>query len=191
MLFSTKTLPSPTSVVVPPNNAQFNNLNQIKVVKHGDDSNLSDLLPSLEMGDLLEYYTEGRFSLHNLIEYLLKITGSANVLIATWAMTEAPLRSLARMKNEGLIKRLECLLEHKVPGHNSRAYAYAKNIFDEIWLGKCHAKVAIIENDDWGIVITTSANLTRNRRIESGDIKCSMSSATFNRAWIENQKKDG
>jgi hypothetical protein len=93
------------------------------------------------------------------------------------------------MKTEGLILNLACLLEYKVPGHNPKSYSFANQIFDEIWLGKCHAKVVVIENESWSVVITTSANLTRNRRIESGDIKCDKSSAAFNREWIENQRK--
>lgn len=160
-------------------------------MKHGDDSDLADVLPTLQMGDVVEYFTHGRFSLHNLIEYVLQVSGPANVLIATWAMTDAPLRTISRLKNEGKILKLECLLEHKVPGHNPRAYAFASQVFDEIWLGKCHAKVVVIENEDWQVVITTSANLTRNRRIESGDIKCIKESADFNRKWINEQKKDG
>ena len=187
MLFSTKTLQCPV-LEAKTKNCEFNKLSKL-LIKHGDDSDLADVLPTLQMGDLVEYYTEGRFSLHNLIEYVLKVTGSAKVLIATWAMTEAPLRSLMRMKTEGLILKMECLLEHKVPGHNPKSYSFANQIFDEIWLGKCHAKVVVIENEIWSVVITTSANLTRNRRIESGDIKCDKSSAAFNRQWIENQLK--
>lgn len=187
MLFSTRTLQC-HPLEAKTKNCEFNKLSKLRI-KHADDSDLADVMPMLQMGDLLEYYTEGRFSLHNLIEYVLRVTGAGNVLIATWAMTEAPLRSLMRMKKEGLILGLECLLEHKVPGHNPKSYSFASQIFDEIWLGKCHAKVVVIENEDWSVVITTSANLTRNRRIESGDIKCDKSSAAFNRQWIEKQRK--
>lgn len=188
MLFSIRTLASQPSTVEVKPNCKFQKFDKNKL-KHGDDSDLSDVLPTLEMGDIVEYYTEGRFSVHNMIEYILNVTGKADVLIATWAMTEAPLRTISRLKTEGKIGKLECLLEHKVPGHNPKSYAFAKQIFDEIWLGKCHAKVIVIENENWQVVITTSANLTRNRRIESGDIKCIKQSADFNREWINNQKK--
>ena len=186
MLFNTQTLPSQISKPIL-NNCEFKKIRKNNM-KHGDDSDLSDVLETLEMGDLVEYYTNGRFSMHNLIEYILRATGPANVLIATWAMTEAPLRTLQRLKSEGEILKLECMLEHKVPGHNPKSYAFAKAFFDDIWLGRNHAKVGVIENEDWGVVITTSANLTRNRRIEAGDIKCSIESAKFNRDWITQQR---
>ena len=189
MLFSTQTLPSQISKPETKSNCEFKRISKLHM-KHGDDSDLSDVLPTLEMGDILEYFTHGRFSMHNLIEYVLRVTGPADVLIATWAMTEAPLRTISRLKNEGKILKLQCMLEHKVPGHNPKSYAYAKEIFDEIWLGRNHAKVVVIENENWAVVITTSANLTRNRRIEAGDIKCSRESAEFNRKWINEQKND-
>lgn len=189
MLFNFQTLLSPVSKPIIESNCEFKRISK-RHLKHGDDSNLSDVLPTLEMGDIVEYYTKGRFSKHNLIEYILRVTGPADVLIATWAMTEAPLRTLARLKNEGKILKLECMVEHKVPGHNPKSYGYAKQFFDQIWLGRNHAKVVVIENQDWAVVITTSANLTRNRRIESGDIKCSRESVEFNRKWINEQKND-
>lgn len=180
MPFNTQTSKSPTLAKC---GLDFEKLPKFRL-KGGGDVNLSKELSGLKMGDVVEYWTEGKFSLHNLIEGIINITGPATVMIVTWAMTEAPLRTLARLKREGKITQLYCLLEHKVTGHNSKSYGYALQIFDEIQLARCHAKVVLIENEDWAVSITTSANLTRNRRIECGDIKCLRESVDFHKKWI-------
>lgn len=157
---------------------------RIGKIKAGDDSNLADIISELNEGDLVEYISKGRFSLHNIIEHLLKLTGPAEVTLVTWAMTEKPLRTLHRLKSEGMITELYCLLEHKVPGHNPKSFHFAKTFFNGIWLARCHAKSVVIENEKYGIVVSTSANLTRNLRIENGNIKVSQESVKFAKKWI-------
>ncbi len=184
MLFVTKNIRSQT--LQPKTNEQSDRIQRkLKLVKVADDTNLADVIATLEEGDLIEYVTKGRFSLHNVIERILSVTGPANVTLVTWAMTTKPLQALFRLKQEGKIQALHCLLEHKVPGHNPKSYHFALSFFDTINLARCHAKCVVIENDKIGVVVTTSANLTRNLRIEVGDIKVSKVSVEFAKKWIQ------
>jgi hypothetical protein len=188
MLFATKDIPYQN---IQENQDSEQRKTKIRRIRNVDDSNLLDVVDSLEDDDLIEYVSKGRFSLHNIIEHLISLTGPATVIIATWAMSRKPLSCLYKLKSQGKITELYCLLEHKVPGHNQKSFVYAQSFFDAIWLARCHAKVVIIENENFSVVVTTSSNLTRNKRIEAGDIKVSRASVAFNKSWIIKEAKDG
>ena len=58
---------------------------------------------------------------------------------------------------------------------------------NDIKAAKCHAKVTVIQNETWGISIVSSANYTRNPRIEAGVICNSKEIAEFHKNWIVNE----
>ena len=49
----------------------------------------------------------------------------------------------------------------------------------------CHAKAAVLINDDFAVSIATSANLTNNPRIEVYVIVDDPDIAEFHKTWIE------
>ena len=64
---------------------------------------------------------------------------------------------------------------------------FLEKISTEIKPAKCHAKVTVLENDNWGISIVGSANYTRNPRIEAGVLFTLKDVAAFERNWIEKE----
>lgn len=149
---------------------------------------LATIIPTLEMGDVLEWMTDGRWSSHNLTAHLLKLAGPSDLLIATWAITQEPLEMLERLKTDGSVKRLEGLFESKIQHHNPKAWHYAKGVFDDIWTAKCHAKVTVITNENWNIAVVSSANWTRNRRIEAGVICAEKAVRNFTEIGLERSR---
>ena len=150
----------------------------------------SETLPALAMGDVCEWVSMGRWSSHQLIKQLLTLTGPADVILATWAITQKPLETLERLKIDGQIKSLRGLFESKIAAYHAKSYAYAQGFFDETWLAKCHAKVTVITNETWQIAAVSSANCTINRRAECGVILCNPESAAFHEKWILSLKKN-
>lgn len=76
------------------------------------------------------------------------------------------------MKQQGMIRTLRCLFGDRVPVMSPNAWQVARFNFDELKLSKCHAKVQVIRNVDWGVVIMGSANFTINPRWEAGVVCC-------------------
>jgi hypothetical protein len=135
----------------------------------------------------IEYVTHGAWSTHHVLEKILYKTGKADVTIATWAVTEKPLKKLHKLKTEGYIGELSGHFEEKIEKHHGKALGFAKMIFDNITYSKCHAKVMLVENPEWNISIVSSSNWTTNKRTEVGIINCSDMSVEFHKKWMKNQ----
>jgi hypothetical protein len=145
---------------------------------------LDNISKLLEHNTVIEFMTQGSWSSHHLLEKILRTVGPSTVIITTWAITEKPIRALYKLKQEGLILKLGGLFEKKIRSHNPKAYGFAKEVFDKLAETSCHAKVTIIENDNWKIAINSSANYTINKRTEVGTIHCSKESVDFHKKWI-------
>ena len=145
---------------------------------------LEETIGSLEENQVIEYMTAGKWSMHELIEYSLRKIGSARVYLATWTVTEEPVRSLVKMREEGLIRELHCLFDYRIKDRKPAAFELLKSISDSHALVKIHAKVTAMLSDQRGIAILSSANMTKNPRIEAGAVFCSHESAAFHSDWI-------
>ena len=179
MLFCTNALSSP--------NLQNNEIERFEITKFSfaTDQNLDGIIDEVEDGELIQFWTKGKWSMHQLIKKLVEVLGNSDVTLCTWAITEEPLRVIHNMKTTGKIKHLIGLFEHKVKSRGS-AFAFAEQFFDEVYLSKCHAKVTIIEGAEKSVSVFCSANLTKNRRIEAGTIFCHKKAAVNNRNYIIN-----
>ena len=161
----------------------FNQIEKPKI-NYGSDDDLAKILPELMMGTCIEFFTEGKWSTHHLIAEIIKKIGRCDLVFSTWAITEDSLRTLFRLKQSGDLLSIKALFESKISGHNPKAFGFAKEFFDSIRLSHCHAKVTVLTNESWSLVINSSANWTRNKRIESGTIICMHESALFHKKWI-------
>ena len=141
----------------------------------------------IEKNFTIEYVTHGAWSTHHVLEKVLMRTGKADITIATWAITEKPLKKLHKLKTLGLIGSLNGHFEEKIKKHHSKALSFANELFDSITFSKCHAKVMLVENSDWNISIVTTSNWTTNKRTEVGILNCSMESVKFHKSWMKNQ----
>ena len=148
---------------------------------------LSKELPSIEMGAIIEFVTHGRWSIHQIVKHLIQTTGAVDVYLATWTITEEPLRMLFKLKNEGKIKGLTCLFDNRIKERTPKSFQFASQFVDRIGLTKSHAKVTVLENEEWAITINSSMNWSKNPRTESGVIICTKESVDFHKKWINNK----
>jgi len=116
------------------------------------------------------FVSEGEFSMHELLEFLLEKTGPAKVSITSFSITEAAVRSFLYLMETGIILHLECLFDLSVKRHKLGLLNFANNIATSIALAKCHAKLILIENDNWSVSVIGSANFQVNDKIEAGVI---------------------
>jgi hypothetical protein len=146
---------------------------------------LAELLPVIERGRSYHYASAGLWSVHDLLFHLLRQTGPADVWIATWSMTEDSVRMLVQGLESGLLRSMRLLIDARVTRRNASAYAFVQAHADQVRVTACHAKVTVIQNDDWAISINGSPNYTNNPRIESGVVTTDPAVASFHRDWIE------
>jgi len=132
-----------------------------------------------------QFATAGRWSLHQLLEYVLRKTGPCRMWMTTWTITEEPMRILLSLIREGLILELNAVLDYRIEKRKPEAFQLASNIMANIRLTKCHAKVVVLRNEHWNVTILTSANFSKNPRIEVGTIFTDAGSAEFHSAWID------
>jgi hypothetical protein len=147
-------------------------------------------LPKLERNTQLHFCTEGKWSSHELLAKLLEITGPADVELTSYSFTEDPVRMLTQYLDSGIIKNLMVLVDKRVKVQNPSAYQLAVANFRYMKLVQIHAKVMIIRNDKYSITVISSANYTRNKRIEVGCITENFEIAMFHQNWIAKHFKD-
>lgn len=139
----------------------------------------------IKMDECIHYVSAGEWSMHDVLIHLLNQTGSADVWIASWSITEDPCRQLIKAIDAGAIKNLSILFDWRVKIRCPEAHQLAKATATQCYLTSCHAKTTVIQNDKWNIAIIGSANYTNNPRIESGIISCNQIAANFHREWIQ------
>lgn len=111
--------------------------------------------------------TYGQFSLLDLIDATLDITGAANVTISTWSAGFYDVEAALAFRDSG--KMLSC--RFVVDSSAKRGQATAGDISDlfgaeNVRATRAHTKFAIIRNDEWDVLITSSMNLNLNPRCE-------------------------
>lgn len=147
---------------------------------------LEEALSEVCMGKTIHYVSDGAWSMHELLAFLLKITRTAKVYIVTWTITEIPARSLLMMKQDGLIGHLSCIIDDRVRTRTPKSYQLLEQTCDRLLEKKCHSKNIVILNDNWQISVVATANFSKNPRIESGVITFDKETTIFHQRWIEN-----
>ncbi len=138
-----------------------------------------------DMGSSIHYVSAAEWSSHDLLFHLLNKTGSADVWIASWSISEDPCRQLIRAMDREAIRSLHLLFDWRVKIRCPEAAHLAQHNASSCHLASCHAKVTVIINRDWQIAVVGSANYTNNPRIEAGTIIFDDEVASFHRQWIE------
>lgn len=151
---------------------------------------LDEIVSEFRMGIEVHFVSDGAFSIHHLLAYLLKITGTAQVHIVTWTITELPARSLVMLKQDGLINHLSCIIDDRVKTRTPKSFQLLDENCEKLVQKKCHAKGFLIRNENWSIVVKSSMNFTKNPRIEDGSIFFTQELYDFQKSWIENILND-
>ena len=154
------------------------------------NAKLTEVFGTIAQDQVIPYVSLGDWSTHDLLFFLLEQTGPARVYFTTWAISEYAIRQLYQFVEHGMILQLMGIFDYRNGVRKPAELQFLQKITTEIKPAKCHAKVTVIENDDWGISIVGSANFTRNPRIEAGVLFTCRNVADFERNWIERELAD-
>lgn len=112
--------------------------------------------------------TYGQFSLIDLIQATLDITGPADVTIATWSSGFYDIEAAKNFQEDGRIRSIRFVMDSGRQKKGQAGETDIAELFGEesIITVRTHAKFVLIKNEDWNIIITSSMNLNRNIRTE-------------------------
>ncbi len=150
---------------------------------------LESTIGELRQGEVIPFMTHGAWSLHQLLEFLLLQIGPSNVMFTTWTITEDPIRAILGLIDRGLITELSAIFDYRIEKRKPEAFQLASNIVTRIVLTKCHAKVMVLQNDNWNVSVIGSSNFSKNPRIEAGVLFTDKATADFTAGWILDEIK--
>ena len=74
---------------------------------------LTEIIGEISQDETKWYFSDGDWSSHDLLFYLLNITGPAKVYFSTWAISEYAIRQLYNMIQEGHIIELHGIFDYR------------------------------------------------------------------------------
>lgn len=161
---------------------------QLIVCKQGKKP--EELFVNLQPGVVYHYLSFGDWSMYNLIDQLLNLTGPAHFYFSTWGLSEMSARKLVEWLDEGRITGITALVDVRAQHRHPAAYHLCKNKFAQIKSCDCHAKVAVLipqAPSNPNISVLGSANFTENPRIECGIVSTNAVTANLHANWIKTE----
>jgi len=130
--------------------------------------------------------TNGRFSLIDLIYSVLKKTGKARVIVATWSAGIKDVHQIKWMIDTDLISNFKLLTDHSYKNRQKKYAASIEDIFglENIRTSEMHAKFVLIENDNYKVAIRSSMNLNANKTCELFELDEGEEIYTFLMAYV-------
>lgn len=111
--------------------------------------------------------TFGQFSLLDLIDAALEITGPADVVVSTWSAGFYDVEAAERFRDSGRIRSIRFIMDSSAKRGQASVGDVAQIFGPEtVRATRSHAKFAVITNADWSVVVTSSMNLNLNPRCE-------------------------
>lgn len=131
--------------------------------------------------------THGQFSLLDLIQAVLEYTGSADLDICTWSAGLYDADAAARFQSDGRLRRVRFVMDSASQKRGQASTVNIADLFgaDSIRTTRTHAKFALISNDSWHVVITSSMNLNLNPRVEQFELTEDVHRWQFFTEWVD------
>lgn len=113
-------------------------------------------------------FTKGQFSLLDLLEACLDITGPTSLQISTWTAARHEIQKLADLQKRGRLLSVRWLIDFTFARRDPEAAHQIRQSFgiETIRVARCHAKFALFGNERWRLVLRSSMNLNMNPRTE-------------------------
>ena len=126
----------------------------------------------LAQGVCVHGFSDGSWSLIDGIRELLRIAGPSKITLSTWTAAAADLREAERLLRASAISDFRLLIDASFASRQPAYCAAARTLFgdDAIRVWKAHSKFCVVEGRALRALYLTSANLNRNKRLESWSV---------------------
>lgn len=136
-------------------------------------------------GPTIHFLSAGAWSMHDLLAYILETTGPAEVKAFTFAWGPDASRTIINLQKQGKITKLWIVLNSVMRRWTVSAIETMKHHSEKISLLPMHAKGFLLENDNWKICVTGSANFSNNQSVENGNITQNEEIFELHRKWVD------
>ncbi len=129
-------------------------------------------LAEFRAGGHLFGLTKGQFSMIDIAAAMLARTGAADVTVWTWCIADYEIEAIGAFVVSEAIRSFRLVVDWAGAQRDMPVLADLQARFgdDCIRVTKNHAKVAMIANAEWSVVIRGSMNLNANPRFEQFDV---------------------
>ena len=134
------------------------------------NSSINDILKPL--GDKpYQAYLSNVLQVADVLEWVLKQVGTAEVWQTSFSISEEFLRRLFFIEKSGQVKRFNLVLDHKATNKTLKLWAFITQVIQRTYLADNHSKILLVRSEAGDTVsVVTSQNLTRGNRSESAFI---------------------
>ena len=161
---------------------------------HRRSQTANEIISGLDKQTEIYGFTKGQFSLIDIIEAALKITGPADLTVSTWAAAKTSVNRILDFVNSGQCPSARWLIDLTLQRRLPELTKSIRDTFgnDAIRVGQNHAKFFMLRNTEWSIICLTSMNLNHNPRFENFLIRhdvpmCDFHTQIFDEIW-KNQR---
>ena len=132
-------------------------------------------------------FTKGQFSLLQLLQAALAVTGPAHLSLSTWTAAHHEIESLAAMFIRGDVLGYRILIDFSMARREPAMTTQMRDKLgrDNIRVAQTHSKFAIFQNAEWKLVLRSSMNLNMNPRNEDFTIAHDPQLAAFLNAILD------
>jgi hypothetical protein len=132
----------------------------------------SECIGTLVKGSGIFALTRGQFSMIDAILACLDQTGPAHVSVWTWTVAEYEVAALSRLMRDERLLSGRMVIDGGARNKNAGIISDWKQSFgqDSVRYVVNHAKIALIENNNWKLLLRGSMNLNFNPRFEQFDL---------------------
>jgi hypothetical protein len=139
-------------------------------------------------------FTKGQFSIIDIMEAVLAITGPAALTVSTWTAATTDVTTVIDFVQDQKCTSSRWLVDYTFQTRSPALAQRIRNICgpDSIRVGKNHAKFFMLQNAEWDVICPTSMNLNFNPRFENFMLRndpdmCKFHNTIFDEIWT-NQK---
>ena len=113
-------------------------------------------------------YLNNSMQVADLLEWIIRQTGVAEVWMTSFSISEEFLRRLYFISKGGIISRLHLVLDHKATMKTIKLWSFISQVVDRTYLADNHSKILLVRSmSGYTVSVVTSQNLTRGNRTES------------------------
>ena len=140
---------------------------------------IEKLIPKLTDGHSYSLLSFGDWSLKELVMHIARIIGPCDVVSTTYGLGSRTSKSIIRALDIGLFRSFAFLYDKKVREYKEEAHNVCASRFP-VKITSVHAKITILKNEEWGVMVTGSANWSdNNAKIEHAEIIVNREKAEF------------
>lgn len=127
---------------------------------------IEDLLQPLAP-EQSQAYLSDRLQVADILDWILKQTGPADVRMSSFSISEEFLRRIFFIRKSKLIRSLHVVLDFKATNKTLILWPFIRQTVEHCHLAPNHSKILLVSNDSWHVAVIMSQNLTRGNRFES------------------------